>query len=348
MNTGDTHDNEEKKTPKYTVCGEMARTYKENADKAHEERKKLYASIGYNVASELDDKTNPAHWYYDYDPRYCSQSREVWMEEMARKHRKEAKKKNREQQKEIMRQGLRPVFASRSKSGWYFAGVKNRDGETIISNEKYKYVGRFHEALALAQDKKTGKFGFIDIEGNEVVPCKWRSASNFSEYLAAVQNDNGKCGYVNDTGRLTIPCTWEEAWPFHDGLARVQENGKIGMINCWGDIAIPCIWKAMSDVSEGLIGVMDNEGKCGFIDKTGNIVIPCQWRQVWIFKDGLAPVQDFNKRLGFIDQSGKLVIPCRWKKVNYFVNGRAKVSDSKKFLCFGDKWVYIDREGRIV
>jgi hypothetical protein len=66
-----------------------------------------------------------------------------------------------------------------------------------------------------------------------------------------------------------------------------------------------------------------------------------------VFKDGLAPVQDFNKRLGFIDKSGKIIIPCRWKKVNYFVNGCAKVSDSKKFP-FRDKWVYIDKEGKIV
>jgi len=33
--------------------------------------------------------------------------------------------------------------------------------------------------------------------------------------------------------------------------------------------------------------------------------------------------------------------------VNYFQNGRAKVSDSKNFLL-QDKWVYIDKEGRIV
>ena len=68
---------------------------------------------------------------------------------------------------------------------------------------------------------------------------------------------------------------------------------------------------------------------------------------MWSFQDGLAVVQDFNKRLGFINKSGELVIPCRWKKVNYFHNGLAKVSDSKTFF-FKDKWVYIDRQGRVV
>ena len=83
------------------------------------------------------------------------------------------------------------------------------------------------------------------------------------------------------------------------------------------------------------------------IDVRGDIVIPCRWRAMWSFVDGLAVVQDFNKRLGFIDRSGELVIPCRWKKVNYFQNGLAKVSESKTFF-FKDKWVYIDKQGRIV
>lgn len=58
-------------------------------------------------------------------------------------------------------------------------------------------------------------------------------------------------------------------------------------------------------------------------------------------------MQDFNKRLGFVDKSGELVIPCRWKKADHFKDGLAKVSDSKTFL-FQDKWVYIDRQGRVV
>ena len=104
----------------------------------------------------------------------------------------------------------------------------------------------------------------------------------------------------------------------------------------------------MTDCFESLIGVKNAEGKCGFINKSGEIVIPCQWRQVWSFKDGLAIVQDWNKRLGFIDKSGKVVIPCRRKKANHFEGSLAKVSDSKHFLFFKDKWVYIDRSGKVV
>lgn len=317
-----------------------------------------------SFVSQLDDKSNPAYWYYDYDPRYCGPDREAWAEEMALKHRKEhasfasdnpvtkvqettttkvqettttkvqettaatkvhettaainyipisdeSKKYADEEQRAAERAGLHPKI-SQHVSGPCYAGIVNRNNEVVISEKDYSLIGVFNNGLAIARKRKTGKFGFIDRRGNEIIPCVWRSVGPFSEYMAAVIDDNKRCGYVDVTGRLAIPCVFEEGWPFRDGLAMVQKDRKIGMI-----------------------------------DLQGNIVIPCRWRAMWSFVDGLAVVQDFNKRLGFIDRSGELVIPCRWKKVNYFQNGLAKVSDSKRFL-FKDKWVYIDKQGRIV
>ncbi len=316
-----------------------------------------------SFVSQLDDKSNPAYWYYDYDPRYCGPDREAWAEEMALKHRKEhasfasdnpvtkvqettttkvqkptttkvqgkptvevqettaainyipisdeSKKYADEEQRAAERAGLHPKI-SQHVSGPCYAGIVNRNNEVVISEKDYSLIGVFNNGLAIARKRKTGKFGFIDRRGNEIIPCVWRSVGPFSEYMAAVIDDNKRCGYVDVTGRLAIPCVFEEGWPFRDGLAMVQKDRKIGMI-----------------------------------DLQGNIVIPCRWRAMWSFVDGLAVVQDFNKRLGFIDRSGELVIPCRWKKVNYFQNGLAKVSESKTFF-FKDKWVYIDKQGRIV
>ena len=319
-----------------------------------------------SVQAVLEDKSNPAYWYYVYDPRYCGPSREAYMEKMAKMYRErnipdaskisllafdpeEARERADREQKEAERRGLHPTFRKDFSYilGMNFTGIVDCYNNVVVSNRQYSLAGHYYCGFAMVQDRKTQKIGFVDAHGNEAIQCKWRSAGIFSEYLACVQDDSRKCGYIDTRGEVVIPCRWEEGWPFHEGVAKVQDNRKLGMIDHKGRIAVPCMWKKMSDCSEGLIGVMDDNDKCGFIDKTGKVVIPCQWRQVWVFKDGLAPVQDFNKRLGFIDKSGKIIIPCRWKKVNYFVNGRAKVSDSKKFP-FRDKWVYIDKEGKIV
>lgn len=333
-----------------------------------------------SFVSSLDDKCNPAYWYYYYDPRYCGGlSVEEWMDKMAEKHRKmreqgvaepeligekvhkqrgdceyhlcEAARAHADlEQNEVVRLGLHPTFNKNLSyiTGLVFTGVRDLYGNVVISDSRYKFVGHFYCGLAMAQDRYNKLFGFVDRRGSEVVPCTYRAADRFSEYMAGVQDANRLCGYVDTTGYLAIPCIWDNGWPFHEGVARVQKGGLIGMIDQSGKNIIPCTWKAMTDCYEDLIGVKNNEGKCGFINKSGEIVIPCQWRRVWAFRGDLAIVQDWNKRLGFIDKSGKVVIPCRWKKANYFQGSLAKVSDSKRFLFFKDKWVYIDRSGKIV
>lgn len=349
-----------------------------------------------SFVSSLDDKANPAHWYYNYDPRYCGPSREEYMEKMARKYRypdnnekekekeiikeketakekekvkdkekvkvtppvaavaesateksisvtEAAKKMADQNQREAERQGLRPDFHDYSTAmrSW---GIVNRNNEVVVSYDEYSNIGYYHNGLARVLKKKTGKFGFVDIYGKEVIPCKWRAAGEFNEYMAGVQDDYKKCGYIDVTGRIVISCVWENGWPFNDGLAKVQAYQKIGMIDQRGKVVIPCIWKGMGDFSEGLAGVQDSDGKCGYIDIKGKVVIPCRWKNVWTFSEGLAVVQDFNKRLGFINKSGELVIPCQWKKVDSFKNGLARVLKTNRF--FGkDKWVYIDKNG---
>ena len=323
--------------------------------------------------SELDDKSNPAYWYFYYDPRYCGASREAYACEMASRYRRSAaqkatkkssvvstnsieeptpltfqaaKEKADRQQREVERLGIRPVF-NLYVSGRVFYAVVNRRNEVIISNEKYNFISAFRNGLALARNRETNRFGYVDRYGNEVIPCSWRSAEVFTEHMAGVMGNDRKCGYVDVSGRLAVPCVWDNGWPFHNGLARVQKDRRIGMIDQHGQLVIPCVWKGMGDFSEGLAGVQDDKGRCGFVDRTGKVVIPCQWKNVWIFHEGLAVVQDFNKRLGFIDKTGTLVIPCQWKKVNFFHDGIAKVSKSRSFL-FRNKWVYIDKQGREV
>ena len=317
---------------------------------------------GFGVSSVLDDKANPAYWYYIYDERYCGESREEYCEKMAAQYRQRAAAVKEEagrkttseaakdyadrEQRAIERDGLHPVLKLFVNSS--SITIVDRQGRVVISNKVYRSFGKFSNGLAWAQRRDTKKFGFVNRHGQEIISCMWRSVGNFSEYLAAVVDINRRCGYVDVTGRLAIPCQWVEAWPFHEGFARVQnENKRIGMIDTSGKLVVKCHWTGMSDFYEGLAVVKDGEGKCGYIDKTGAEVIPCRWKNAWAFCEGMAVVQDFNKRLGYINKQGNLVVPCRWRRANFFSHGLAKVSDTKAGL-FGWKWVFIDKQGQVV
>ena len=69
--------------------------------------------------------------------------------------------------------------------------------------KKYDKVGFFQEE-GLARVELNGKYGFINEEGEEVIPLKYDNAGNFSEGLAEVKL-NGKWGLVNTKGEEVVP-----------------------------------------------------------------------------------------------------------------------------------------------
>jgi hypothetical protein len=59
--------------------------------------------------------------------------------------------------------------------------------------------------------------GFIDFNGNRIVPLIYDSAGGeFESGLASVSKD-GKWGYIDTNGRVIIPFMFDDAGPFYGG-----------------------------------------------------------------------------------------------------------------------------------
>ena len=69
----------------------------------------------------------------------------------------------------------------------------------------------FSEGLAVVNQNM--KYGFIDTNGNEVIPISLQYASSFSEGLAAVCI-NGKFGFMDKKGKLVINNEYDYAKSF--------------------------------------------------------------------------------------------------------------------------------------
>ena len=88
---------------------------------------------------------------------------------------------------------------------------------------KYKTMKLFKEGLAPVQNYE-GLWGFINKEGEEVIPCQYSDFRYFHEDLAAVQNDEGLWGYIYTCGELLIPFKYEFAFNFCCGVASVIKS----------------------------------------------------------------------------------------------------------------------------
>lgn len=84
--------------------------------------------------------------------------------------------------------------------------------------------------------KKDGKWGYIDYEGNEIIPFTYQDAAVFSEGLAAVMLNN-RWGYINKQGQVVIDFVYEEARSYQLGLGVVYtKSDRFSFINHYGEL----------------------------------------------------------------------------------------------------------------
>ncbi len=159
--------------------------------------------------------------------------------------------------------------------------------------------------------------------------------------------DNGKkrYGYIDINGDVVIPLIFERAQPFKEGIAWVQYGRKAYFINALGNIIYSFkgrnIFHYPFDVplwSEGLVSftIRDKRGeKGGFHDIRGQIVIPPRFNLVTeFFQEGLTIIEIDGKK-GAINRRGELVIEPKYDYLSHFFNGIAVAGEK-----IDGKWKY--------
>jgi len=258
-------------------------------------------------------------------------------------------------------EGLAAIWDGDAYSGQY--GYIDKDGNVAIPFA-YDYAAPFSEGLAYVSTGGTfviddaiefddasegGKFGFIDRNGEVVVPLVY------------------DCDYLGGSWAI-----FEQY--FLDGIARVSEgslwNVKYGMIDKTGAVTVPIqydwIWRYGWDwnFTDGLVlvGFSDDEfyhtgvwSSCGLVDgKTGReIAAVGRYDGIEPFSEGFVRVwhgdgyvwvrhgevtysyerHSFGKH-GFIDSTGREVVPCVFEYAGDFSEGLAAV-------LIDGKWGYI-------
>ncbi len=109
----------------------------------------------------------------------------------------------------------------RHGSGRDRAGIKWRYVKGEFTSRKYNSVRSFSEGLA---GVSWGRWGFINTEGEEVIPLQYDSIMPFSEGLAGVEKD-GRWGFINTEGEEVIPFQFDHIMPFSEGMAFVIFEG---------------------------------------------------------------------------------------------------------------------------
>lgn len=222
-------------------------------------------------------------------------------------------------------------------------------------------IGDFHEGRAWFC--KNEKFGFVDKMGNMIVPAKYDDVADFKEGRAWVANrgedDQYRCGYIDLEGKEVIPIKYKVSSvegankiSFSEGLAAVPmrtdnyDSPIYGYIDKMGNEVIPAKFSIAGDFKNGIASVdldkyIDKTGKLlsnndlkthdeivifsqdekmGLKHLNGKIVVPCKYDIVQNFSEGMAAVCE-ETLLGYVDSLGNNIIPCLYRSINYYDNG---------------------------
>lgn len=160
-------------------------------------------------------------------------------------------------------------------------------------------------------------------------------------------------GYINKTGQIAIKPQFEWVGNFSDGLAAVVIAEQIGYIDSTGKPVIQPKFNFDEEIdgfeyfSEGLavasfLNRKRDSFQKGYIDKKGEVAIAPQFYQAYPFSEGIARVELLRENIGFITQTGAILFTHpSVSEARDFCEGLAAVK-------IGQKWGYIDRQGKIV
>ena len=178
-------------------------------------------------------------------------------------------------------EGRAPVSLNRK---WGFIDVSGK----LVAPPKYDHVLRFAEGLARVRiDTAIGtvltwegpemtytyRHGFIDRDGNEVIPLQFSEATRFSEgYALAAPATRQRLGIIDKRAKFVHQPEFQTAEEFHEGLAAVSVKRKYGYVDTSGRWVIRPTFERAESFRNGLARVMWKRGFYGYINKRGKVV----------------------------------------------------------------------------
>ena len=228
-------------------------------------------------------------------------------------------------------------------------GLFDLSGNRITESIYDSAFAEFVDDLSAVQ--REGKWGFVNKLGQEVVPCRYDSVTDFDDQISLVRL-GGMYGFININGEETTPLKYRDAYPMLNGLASVcDDEDHWGAVNKAGIEVIPCMFSGIGKCSEGLVSVYAADDIL-FLDTEGRTVIDLKDMDVVrtsVFSEGLCAVFNRDREFGVINRDGELVIPFKYHFPYFnvdckFESGLCTIQSPEHYRLVG----CIDRQGNIV
>lgn len=135
--------------------------------------------------------------------------------------------------------------------------------QKLIKERGYTLVGIYdtvsrNPVLLYARVLKNDKWGFIDVQGREVIAPQFTHIEDFSYGRAKVKDTNGNYYLVNLKGK-TVSTGYESIREFNGGFAIVTSGDKEGVINPDGQQVLPLEFNEIRVYRKGILAICNEK-----------------------------------------------------------------------------------------
>ena len=219
------------------------------------------------------------------------------------------------------------------------SGYLDFEGNEVIKND-FKWTESFQDGLARAS--LGSKWGYIDHNGNWIIPPVLSRCSDFHQGRAAFRNSNGFWGLIDKNGDTIINNIYRAIQNFSDGFAvALNAYGRYEFIDINGKKAFDKTFDVAYPFENGLAIVKNRNW--GVIDIAGNYILDPNYSEILPFSEGLAPV--YTEALaGIADSKGNILLDIKYENVTYVGNDIFKLWSGNKVLYINSSgnWIWRD------
>lgn len=183
--------------------------------------------------------------------------------------------------------------------------VKNR----LIYNHAVKLKKLIFEDWDLVKFVSGMGVGFLDKNGNIVVPIIYEDAIGFGMGDLAAVRKNGKWGFINRKNEVVIPFKYQDTHGFFERRAAVKINNKWGFIDEKGELVVKNVYEYVFSFNE-MRAIVFKDGKYGFIDYYGNEIVEPYYDDITNFNSGISIATKDSKKY-YIDRWGNKIEKIR-------------------------------------
>lgn len=215
----------------------------------------------------------------------------------------------------------------------------------IVVPVKYSMVGDFVDSMAFVAIGKYDEYVASSMAANDNNP------NNIGDF-------HGKYGFINYNGEEVIPLIYDNAGTFNNGYAKVGINGnyymRYGFIDKSGKRVVECKYFDAGVMSSGrayVARIIGGKPTYGYVDVNGEEVVPLKYRTAEPYNGNYALVSAFSDDgvcpFYYIDKLGNSVLPYPLYDVNNsgkYGHIAAAIKDADGYLRYG----LLDKYFRVV